>query len=342
MRLKSFNAKTMTEAMQMVRNALGDEAVIIATREEKGGGVRLTAAIEPAFELGRGGVAAEPDDWLQYDDEDEDGAIAEELTDAMLRHAVTDSVLDEIISCASVMGLEDSGVALAGALEHLYEFRPLPQKQHRKALMMVGPPGSGKTLAAAKIAARGALGGLKVGVITTDTIRAGGIEQLEAFTKLLRIDLRKASSREELAAALDRMEGMDQVVIDTAGANPFGRDDIAALAKLIGVGDIDPILVMPAGIDAEESGEIGRVFAAAGVNSLLASRVDIARRLGGLLSAAQQGQLAFTDAANTPKVADGLTPLSPRGLAKLLIPSAFRTAGNANQKPAKEKIRVRQ
>ena len=50
MRLKSFYAKTMTEAMQMVRDTLGEDAIIVATREEKGGkAVRVTAAIDPAY-----------------------------------------------------------------------------------------------------------------------------------------------------------------------------------------------------------------------------------------------------------------------------------------------------
>ena len=62
MRLKSFYAKTMTEAMQMVRETLGEDAIIVATREEKGGkAVRVTAAVEPAFELGRGGAASSED-----------------------------------------------------------------------------------------------------------------------------------------------------------------------------------------------------------------------------------------------------------------------------------------
>jgi flagellar biosynthesis protein FlhF len=47
MRLKTFTAKTMSEAMKLVRQTLGDEAVIIATKEENGGqSVQVTAAIE--------------------------------------------------------------------------------------------------------------------------------------------------------------------------------------------------------------------------------------------------------------------------------------------------------
>ena len=45
MRLKSFYAKTLTEAMHMIRETLGEDAVIVATREENGGkAVRVTAA----------------------------------------------------------------------------------------------------------------------------------------------------------------------------------------------------------------------------------------------------------------------------------------------------------
>ena len=63
MRLKSFYAKTVTEAMQMVREMLGEDAIIVATREEKGGkAVCVTAAIEPGFEKGayRDGYAESP------------------------------------------------------------------------------------------------------------------------------------------------------------------------------------------------------------------------------------------------------------------------------------------
>ena len=49
MRLKSFHAPSMVEAMRLVRDALGDDAIIVATREEEGG-VRLTAAIDDVEE----------------------------------------------------------------------------------------------------------------------------------------------------------------------------------------------------------------------------------------------------------------------------------------------------
>ena len=49
MRLKTFNARTMSEAMKMVRDHLGEDAIIVSTQKGEGGkGVRLTAALDGA------------------------------------------------------------------------------------------------------------------------------------------------------------------------------------------------------------------------------------------------------------------------------------------------------
>ncbi len=363
MRLKSFYAKSMTEAMKMVRDALGEEAIIIATREEDGGkSVRVTAAIEPermhamadandepeyvgygesdygtrkednmldeldidrkspAFEIGNDGVAS-ADDWLQHDDEDDEAAIVEELTEVMLRHSVPDEVTDQIISCATVLGLNDAYLALSTALEHLFTFKPIQARPLKKPIMLVGAPGVGKTLTSAKLAARAVMNNMTTAVITTDTIRAGGIEQLQAFTRILKIPLVKATSPAALAKAVDQAKGCDQIIIDTGGANPFSREDMKALAMLAAAADIEPILVMGAGADAEESGEIARIFSTMGVRRMLTTRLDVARRLGGLLNAAHEGGLSFAEMSDTPQVAEGLQGMNPKKLSKILMPS---------------------
>ncbi|MEC9235392.1 MAG: GTPase [Pseudomonadota bacterium] len=365
MRLKSFYAKSMTEAMKMVRDALGEEAIIIATREEDGGkSVRVTAAIEPermhvgaganaaedpeyigrgesdygirkeddmfdeldidgkgpAFEIGNDGIAS-ADDWLQHDDEDDEAAIVEELTEVMLRHSVPEEVTDQIISCATVLGMNDAYLALSTAIEHLFTFKPIQARPLKKPIMLVGAPGVGKTLTSAKLAARAVMNNMTTTVITTGTLRAGGIEQLQAFTRILKIPLVKATSPAALAKAVDQAKGCDQIIIDTGGANPFNRDDMKALATLAAAADVEPILVMGAGADAEESGEIARVFSTMGVRRMLTTRLDVARRLGGLLNAAHEGGLSFAEMSDTPQVADGLQGLNPKKLSKILMPS---------------------
>ncbi|MBU6235577.1 MAG: GTPase [Alphaproteobacteria bacterium] len=349
MRLKSFYAKTMTEAMQMIRHELGEDAIIVATREENGGkAVRVTAAIDrsddgPAFEISpsaqraaRKPAAGVPQNYLQYDaEEDAEDAVHEILTETMLRHGIPSDISDNILSTAVMTGMVDAPSALTTSIEHSFTFAPLPAKSH-KALMLIGAPGAGKTLATAKLAARGVMSGQKVAVISTDTVRAGGVEQLEAFTKLLNIPLQKARNAKELRVRIEASRGNGLILIDTGGCNPFDVDDMRGLAGQLDSGTIEPVLVMAAGGDAEESAEMARCFAVLGVQRLMPTRLDIARRMGGLLAAAGRSGIAFSDGSNTPMVADGIVPLSAQKISQLLLPQATRskTVTTANTRGA--------
>ncbi len=339
MRLKSFYAKTSTEAMKMVRDILGEDAIIVATREEKGGsgGVHVTAAVEPHDYHDDFDAADPARDWIYDNDEDDETIVLEKLTDVMLRHSVPEEITDQIISCATVIGLEQADIALIAALEHLFSYRPLSQKPNGTACMLVGPPGAGKTLLTAKLAARAVMNDRHVEVISTDTVRAGGIEQLAAFTKLMNIKLRKATGEKQLRAHLEQCRNADHVFIDTGGLNPFETEEMRSLARLAAAGEIEPVLAMPAGIDAQESGEIARVYRTLGVTAMMPTRLDLARRLGGLLSAAHYGGLVFAEAGNTPKVADGLMTLSPRALAHLLMPETVKKTQGRHTVPSGRK-----
>lgn len=320
----------------MVRDTLGDDAVIVATREEQGGkAVRITAAVEQHDDWREdyrddginAGASPEEGDWAdgRLEEQEDEEAILEKLMDVMIRHNVPEDVTDQVISCATVVGATDPGTALEMAFEHLFSFKPL-SKSNASACMLVGSPGAGKTLATAKLAARSVMNGQSVSVVTTDTVRAGGVEQLAAFTNLLRVDLQQAEEPGELAACIDKAlaSGVDQVFIDTGGMNPFDPQEMKTLAKFAAVGSIQPVLVLPAGVDATECSEIARVYGTLGVRSLMPTRIDISRRLGGLLAAAHYGSLFFAEGSQTPKVADGLFDLTPRVLAKLFMPEAFK------------------
>jgi len=355
MRLKSFYADTMTKAMKMVRDTLGENAIIVATREEDGGRtVRVTAAIEQdirhsdyndkadfGFYTGDENIAEDMNNdngWLQYDDEGENGVV-EKLTDVMLRHSIPEDITDQILSCATVVGIPEPGDALIAAIEHLFSFGALSQEPSETAIMMVGPPGCGKTLTVAKLAARAVMDGLDVAVITTDTVRAGGVEQLASLTKIMNINLQRASDAKALKQCLVKSGNADKIFIDTGSINPFEPENMRDLARLISAGDIEPVLVVPAGMDADETGEIARVYGPLGIRSMIATRLDFARRLGGLLSAAHHGGLVFADASDTTQVADGLIPLSPQILSELLMPEITRHRSKA--KSTKDTVRTK-
>ena len=73
MRLKSFTANTMKDAMQMIRETLGEDAIIVSTQEMVGGkGVRVTAAIDKDTEATMPKQASDAalQDWQYQDDDD--------------------------------------------------------------------------------------------------------------------------------------------------------------------------------------------------------------------------------------------------------------------------------
>jgi flagellar biosynthesis protein FlhF len=134
----------------------------------------------------------------------------------------------------------------------------------------------------------------------------------------------KARNTQELRARLEEAKTADITLIDTGGTNPFEVDDMRRQATLLEAGTIEPVLVMAAGGDAEESAEIARCFAVLGVQRLFPTRLDVARRLGGLLSAAGRSGIAFSDASNTPMVANGVITMSAQSLSSLLLQRDMR------------------
>jgi flagellar biosynthesis protein FlhF len=60
MRLRSFHGTNISEAMRQVRDALGTDAIIVATREDEDGGVRITAAMDETGILKQDKPAAAP------------------------------------------------------------------------------------------------------------------------------------------------------------------------------------------------------------------------------------------------------------------------------------------
>ena len=97
---------------------------------------------------------------------------------------------------------------------------------------------------------------------------------------------------------------------------------MGALGDLITAAKAEPILVLNAGGDAVEYAEIASAFAALGATRLIVTRVDMARRMGSILAAADSGRLKFSNVSTTPNVGKGLSALNPVSLARLLMPEA--------------------
>ena len=314
MRLKLFRAASMAEAMAQLRTALGPDAVILDSRRVPGGGVEVTAAL---------GRSAEPPEWATpwaAEDPAEPRLI---LPEPARQPAALPGLARHNLPPALAARLQPG--RLAECLRASLRFAPLPDGLARPVLL-AGPPGAGKTLSCAKLATRGVLAGASPLVVTTDGARAGAAEQLAAFTRLLGLTLAVAPEAAVLARAMARRQPGQPTLVDTAGCDPFNAAQAARLRALAQAADAEILVVLPAGLDREEAAELGAAFVALGARHLLPTRLDGARRLGGILAAAAAG-LALAEAGTGPGVADGLTPIDADWLARRLDPSLAPSPG---------------
>jgi flagellar biosynthesis protein FlhF len=219
---------------------------------------------------------------------------------------------------------------LAAALAGVLRFSALDVSDGAPPLLLLGPPGAGKTTTVARLATRLVMEGLMPMVITADGRRAGATEQLCAYTRLLGADLVVASHPVTLARAVATRPAGAPVLIDTPGIDPLApvqRDEIAALAAAAGA---TPALVLPAGMDVAESMDMAAAAACMGATLLVGTRFDLARRLGGIVGAAAGG-LALAEAGVGPGAADGLVPVTAELLAAQLM--AKRNSGTQGAMP---------
>lgn len=304
MRLQNFQARTVGAAMQQIRAALGNDAVILAT-QESAEGVRLTAAVEDG------------DDLRNLLDATAAPALRATLEACLRHHRLPARLGDELLAAAVAAPAADPAAALAQALGARFRFVPITVPAPRP-LAVVGLPGSGKSAAIARLAAQVSVGGRSATVFSTDVGRAGGLAQLTALLEPLRMAPVAAGDSAATARAVAAVGSQNTVLIDTSGINPFRGQELAAIAELIRVTGAEPVLALPAGLESADSIEIVGNFAAIGVRRLLVTRLDTARRLGSILAVADIG-LAFAGVSIGPRIGTGITALTAAGLARVLL-----------------------
>lgn len=191
-----------------------------------------------------------------------------------------------------------------------------------RPIMLVGTPGAGKTLTAAKLAARLVQQGETPLVITTDSERAGATEQLAAFTRILALDLVVAENPVALARSLAGRPAGLKAIIDMAGCNPFEAAQAETLVTFAVAADASLVWVASAGKDAEYAAELAESFAGLGVRHMIPTKLDLTRRLEGVLRAAEAGGFILTDAGIGAGVIDGIIPLEAARLVSRLRDAA--------------------
>ncbi|WP_423378033.1 flagellar biosynthesis protein FlhF [Burkholderia sp. LMG 32019] len=191
---------------------------------------------------------------------------------------------------------------------------------------LMGPTGVGKTTTTAKLAARCVMrfGASKVALLTTDSYRIGGHEQLRIFGKILGVPVHAVKDAGDLALALSELRNKHIVLIDTIGMSQRDRAVSDQIAMLHGANaPVQRLLLLNATSHGDTLNEVVQAYRSAGEHPDLAgcilTKLDEATHLGGVLDTVIRYKLPIHYVSTGQKVPENLYVAST----KFLLKSAF-------------------
>jgi len=209
----------------------------------------------------------------------------------------------------------------------------LPVLENEEALMerggvfaLMGPTGVGKTTTTAKLAARCVMrfGASKVALLSTDSYRIGGHEQLRIFGKILGVSVHAVKDAADLQLALAELRNKHIVLIDTIGMSQRDRTVSDQIAMLCGAGlPVQRLLLLNATSHGDTLNEVVQAYRSAEGQPELAgcilTKLDEATNLGGVLDTVIRYKLPVHYVSTGQKVPENLYVATK----KFLIKSAF-------------------
>lgn len=174
---------------------------------------------------------------------------------------------------------------------------------------IVGPTGVGKTTTTAKLAARFVMkhGTENIGLITTDSYRIGGHEQLRIYGKILGVMVHSVKDEADLKIALRELKNKHTILIDTVGVSQRDKmvsEQIAMLSnkKL----NIKKLLCLNATNTGDTLIDVIKAYKGQGLAGCIMTKIDEAITLGNVLDVMIREKLKLYYVTNGQRVPEDL------------------------------------
>jgi flagellar biosynthesis protein FlhF len=194
---------------------------------------------------------------------------------------------------------------------------------------LMGPTGAGKTTTTAKLAARFVVrhGADKLALLTTDSYRIGGHEQLRIYGKILGVTVHAVRDAADLRLALSELRNKHTVLIDTVGMSQRDQAVAEQVEMLCQAGkQIKRLLVLNATSHGDTLDEVVQAYRTRGLDGCILSKIDEAASLGPALDCAIRHDLNVHYLATGQRVPEDLH-LANR---QALIHRAFKARTHAS------------
>ncbi|MDH1476466.1 flagellar biosynthesis protein FlhF [Comamonas thiooxydans] len=191
---------------------------------------------------------------------------------------------------------------------------------------LVGATGVGKTTTTAKLAALCAAkhGPASVGLITLDTYRIGGHDQLRTYARMLGMVAHQAHDKAALQDLLGLLQSKKMVLIDTTGVAPRDprKDEIMDVLAIDGV---QQLLAVNAAAQGDAQDDVMQAFKARGSQHAILTKVDEAVKVGPSVDTLIRHQIQLCGVTNGQRVPEDFE----RANAQLLVSASMRSAAKS-------------
>lgn len=190
--------------------------------------------------------------------------------------------------------------------------------------IFVGPTGVGKTTTLAKLAARYAFyHSERVGIITIDHYRIGAVEQLRTYADIASLPLEVAVSPGELNRVLEKLNGCQRILIDTAGRSTLNLPHIQELAGYLqNLPPAEVFMVISATTKARDLSLICKNFRPMDYNRLIITKIDETDTHGALLNSVHLSGLPVIYLTTGQNVPDDLCLADVEKMSALILGEA--------------------
>lgn len=342
MQIKRFEARDIQEALRQVKVALGPDAIILSTRKVPGdpfpgrraaARVEVVAAIDPPAEApvaASGGPPPFPPAASPVEPRRSPAAEGADCLQSILSSSLSPDFLRALAGDFRNLRREKRDWLNGEAFQGVVRWKVMEavevlnsEPQGKKIWAFIGPTGVGKTTTLAKVAAHFLLRFRKrIALITLDTYRIGGVEQLKTYARILRLPLEIAGDAAGLKEAIERHRDCDLLLLDTAGRNPRRRDQLEEMKAVLAVDPrVENHLVLSATTKDADLAAAVQQFSVLPIHSYIFTKIDETEEYTSLFNQLLRYRRPLSYLTTGQKVPEDLEPASKSRIASLVLNS---------------------